>query len=214
MGKKRKVVYPMEVIRINDSKLKVMLTEADMASYAITATELDEDSERSRHVFFRILERAQQEEEFDTEQHRLFVQIYPSREGGCELYIVKLPPFDLGQEGRVHLKQGLKTGYNVYVLPDMQALLQLCALLRAVGYREESSAYAEAESTQCYLLLRDALLGEDSSKSAYPFVGEYATRQNGSTAFLYLKEHCACLCAQNAVQRLGALFVAHREAVT
>ena len=67
-----------------------MLTEADMASYAITATELDEDSERSRHVFFRILEQAQQKEEFDTEQHRLFVQILHQKRAPLNLSQVEI----------------------------------------------------------------------------------------------------------------------------
>ncbi len=205
----------MEVIRINDNKLKVMLSETDMEAYAITAQELDEDSEHARGVFWRILSQASQREAFDTEHHRLFVQIYPCRSGGCELYIVKLPPFDQGQEGTTRLKQGLKTGCNVYALADMRTLLQLCAQLRAVGYREQSVAYVDGESRQCYLLLWDAVLGDSTfSQTAYPFVCEYAQRQSASAVYPYLKEHCECLCAQNAVERLGALFVAPKEVVT
>lgn len=83
----------MELILISKSKLKIMLDERDMLEYRINDnTDCAEAS--ARQAIREILDRARDEVGFDTEGSELFVQLYTSRHGGCELFVSKssLPP--------------------------------------------------------------------------------------------------------------------------
>ena len=83
----------MELIVISKSKLKIMLDERDMLEYHINDnTNCAEPS--ARQAIREILDRARDEVGFETEGSELFVQLYTSRHGGCELFVSKssLPP--------------------------------------------------------------------------------------------------------------------------
>ena len=78
----------MEIIPINDSKLKIMLDEADMKELHI-CNEADCARGETRHAIRTLLERAKNEIGFNTEGAEIFVQLYTSKGGGCELFITK-----------------------------------------------------------------------------------------------------------------------------
>lgn len=80
----------MELIRISESKLKVMLTSEDMRQYELNAADLDCEDSETRQAFRCILEKAKNQTGFDTHNYRIFIQAYPCRGGGCELYVTKL----------------------------------------------------------------------------------------------------------------------------
>ncbi len=80
----------MELIVISESKLKIMLTAPDMARYRLESARMDCADARTRAAFRHIFDDARAEIGFDTEGERLFVQLYASREGGCEIFVTKL----------------------------------------------------------------------------------------------------------------------------
>ena len=68
----------MELIPINDSKLKIMLDESDMKELNI-CEEADCANNETRHAIRTILERAKNQIGFNTEGSEIFVQLYASR---------------------------------------------------------------------------------------------------------------------------------------
>ncbi|MBQ9162974.1 MAG: adaptor protein MecA [Clostridia bacterium] len=80
----------MELIRIGEGKLKIMLTPPDMVKYHLNCDELDCTSEDTREAFRHIFDDARAEVNFDTEGERLFIQLYTSRGGGCEIFVTKI----------------------------------------------------------------------------------------------------------------------------
>lgn len=80
----------MELIKINDCKLKVMLSEIDLKCYNLDCDKLDYDCSATKQAFREILKEAKKEIGFDTAEEKIFVQIYPGRCGGCEMYVTKL----------------------------------------------------------------------------------------------------------------------------
>ena len=78
----------MEIIPISDSKLKIMLDEVDMKELHI-CNEADCARGETRHAIRTLLERAKSEIGFNTEGSEIFVQLYTSKNGGCELFITK-----------------------------------------------------------------------------------------------------------------------------
>lgn len=95
----------MEMIVINQSKLKIMLTPPDMRKYDLSSGTLDCTDESTRRTFRRIIEDARAETGFETAGEQLFIQLYTSRDGGCELFVTKLghaPGPDEEQESPEH----------------------------------------------------------------------------------------------------------------
>ncbi len=193
----------MEVIFINEQKLKVMLSQSDLSQYEITAKELDGDSGESVRALRHILECAKEKTGFDTAKSRLFVQAYSDKTGGCELYVTKLSKG--GAEAGVFLgKEEIKTVCNVYLFDTLEGLLQACLRLKQQGYADDSRAYAEQDSQNTYLLIRDASVDSHAKlRYAYPVVSDYGVRKTHVGILSYLSEHCDVLCEHRAVETLA-----------
>lgn len=80
----------MELIVINQSKLKIMLTPPDMQRYELCAEQMDCADEQTRRAFRHIFDDARDRIGFETAGEKLLVQLYTSREGGCEIFVTKL----------------------------------------------------------------------------------------------------------------------------
>ena len=80
----------MELIVISETKLKIMLSPPDMVHYELEGSSLNCVDDRTRAAFRHIFEDARDEIGFDTEGERLFIQLYASRGGGCEIFVTKL----------------------------------------------------------------------------------------------------------------------------
>ena len=77
----------MELIRIGEGKLKVMLTEEDMALYALDDTASDCSGTETRRAVFAILDAAKAQIGFDAARDRVCIQMFRGRAGGCELFV-------------------------------------------------------------------------------------------------------------------------------
>lgn len=80
----------MELIVIDPTRLKIMLTEPDMRRYDLSCGTLDCTDEETRRTFRRIIEDARLRSGFDTAGQQLFVQLFTSKDGGCEIFVTKL----------------------------------------------------------------------------------------------------------------------------
>ena len=80
----------MEVLKINENKIKIMLSPEDMKNFRLTASELDYNDSMTRQKVFKILEQVKKKHGFDHEGDKLLIQFYPSRDGGSELFVTKL----------------------------------------------------------------------------------------------------------------------------
>ncbi len=80
----------MELIVIDDRKLKIMLTPPDMRHYDLHAERMTTTNAATRRAFRHIFDDARERIGFDTAGERLLVQLYTSRGGGCEIFVTKL----------------------------------------------------------------------------------------------------------------------------
>lgn len=80
----------MELIVISDHKLKIMLTAPDMKRYALDTQHMDYTNSRTREAFRHIFSDARKQFDFQTDGSRLFIQLFSSKDGGCEIFVTKL----------------------------------------------------------------------------------------------------------------------------
>ena len=193
----------MELLRINEKKLKVILTEEDMDRYRLDQDTMDYDTTETRSAFWQILDEAKHRTGFDACGARIFVQIYPSRGGGCEMYVTLVEEERQRRTGNEGLVRG---GESLYRFDTLALLLTVCRKLSELGYAEKSAAYVEGDAY--YLLIRERLESSIMSPNAigeFSFIEEYGVRLSGAIALARLREHGRCLEGEEAVLRLGVL---------
>ena len=205
----------MELIRINDKKLKIMLSSLDMKNYALDSSGMSCETEETRKAFRSILHDAGVRGGFDTSSEKIFIQMYPSREGGCEMFVTRL---DLGiragaaqsehaqpKEEADTMQQSDSTSPLAFSFSCLSHLLRACAVLRqhqrekspphSIAYRDERDTY--------YLTVQ---VQNDSRGAGYcAMLEEFGSRCDEYCPAAYLCEHARVLCARHAIATLGAL---------
>ena len=194
----------MELTLISENKIKISLTKNDLDGYSITAEEIDYDNTETRRVFWTLFDEAKKVTGFDAAKSRIFVQIYPGRDGGCELYVSKInggsSPYEDGISARAlkrmvkRVNAGNGDSGAVYRFDSVSSLISACKRLKRIGFDGASSAFYDSED-RFYLTA-------DKRKDAADPVLEYGRRISGDGLDAYLKEHCKLICDGDAVERL------------
>ncbi len=219
----------MELIRISSSKLKIMLTPTDMCHFELTNDCIGDDSEKMRRAFRHLMTEIKKQTDFDADDNHISIQYFPSREGGCEMFITHLPalpaaakdeaPEDSntrtetrGRSAHLRAPSGAlsKRGIHAfrrdlaYRFDRVEDLLAVCRRLFDLDYIGESQAFRD-ERKQYYLLLALLCPSPFSLPEELGFITEYGSLENAAFLKLYLTEHGRILCATNAVHRLSSL---------
>ena len=208
----------MELIVINESRLKIMLTGEDMARYDLPSpadaeavghtappSVGDGIAPHTREILRHIFADARTEIGFDTEGERLFVQLYASKGGGCEIFVTKL-----GGEGESRLLKAMESAKATHRkrrirlrFERLNELTALCRRLVSAGFRGESRAYITADPPEVwYLILTVTEERGGTLPSSAAFLGEYG-REVGGEIELYLSEYGREVCPDGAVETLA-----------
>jgi len=197
----------MEMILISDSKLKIMLTSDDMEEIDLKIADFD----TSGNAFAEILSQARTQTGFEASADRIFVQVYPLRTGGCEVYVTKIeiPSAETVRLVRPDTVKGThrrKKYKCVFHFESMEALLQAC---RRTCEKVDSSAYSSA--TGYYLVMS----WEETSSNAHAesliatlkfgAAAEHGSLVKTEPVFAYISEHGTPICLHTAAATLGAL---------
>lgn len=199
----------MEWIRISDNKLKIMLTAEDARRYALNCEGADYAESHTREAFRAILTDVRAESGFDTSDEKIYIQMYPSKEGGCELFVTRMGLLTEKESSKASEKK--KAAIHIplprkrsmaFLFEELEHLLSLCRRLSAQKYIGESEAWQE-ENGDWWLILssKDHTLLQEK----YQFIHEYSKLFSGEDVRLFLSEHGKCICPQNAVFILSKL---------
>ena len=208
----------MELIRISASKLKIMLTGEDMEKYALDARTADYDDTATRRAFWSILDDAKNQTGFNAAGDRVFIQLYPSKQGGCEMFVTKmnLLSSEEGEKktsllsGRISktvlecMDDGNRERVDAYAFDTLSSLLAVCHRLLDLGWHGKSEAY-RGYNGKCYLILCEKYAGAYAPLDPFSFITEFGKAERTETVRLYIREHGACICEKNAVETLGVL---------
>lgn len=192
----------MELLLISENKIRISLTKEDLDGYRITCDKIDYDNTETRRVFWCLFDEVKQKTGFDAAESRIFIQIYPDKTGGCELYVSKInaPANDKTDHTVSPVSFNsidLTPRPEIYSFDGIDPLLSACRQLKLLGYSGSSTAHAD-KSGRFYLSL-------DSDLPKTCFLTEYGLRHTSESARLYINEHCKSICERNAIETLGAL---------
>lgn len=191
----------MDILKISEDTLKVMLTAEDMNAYSLDYETIENDRTQSVFILREILREASDRCGFSSEGSKFYVQLYASFKGECEIFVRRLGDARMSQSD---YKWDTKEyslipsvshgGMYVYSFDAMTPMLQACSRLRTARYNGESNAYKEHGGRMYYLVL------EERS----PLPEEQGGRLCERNASYYIKEHCKLIC-EGAVELLGRL---------
>lgn len=199
----------MEFILVNSVKLKVILTDEDMRALRVTPSSLDYTTAETRAAFEKILERARLSTGFDGKHARLVVRAFPSKDGGCELFLTKksrlLPePEENKKHRKKHRTSEAHDKKEYLAVGGIDALADLCVRLHTAGFDGHSAFYALRDR---YCLQLAPLPEPDEEIDRCFFLCEYADVFFADAARLaHLSERGTCLISENAIERLAAAF--------
>ncbi len=202
----------MELIRISPHKLKIMLTPTDMCHFELRDEDFREGEVHSGPALRHLLEEVKRQVGFAAEDNHFSLRYFPSRRGGCEMFLTHLPPKNaLSQDPPATLPVRVGedntcrfSGDYAWRMDDLHALLLVCRRLCGISYITESTACKD-EKGMYYLLLSVLSPSPFSLPAELQFLSEYGQVENPSMIRLYIKEHGSILCPGNAVEVLGVL---------
>jgi hypothetical protein len=189
----------MDITYINSKSIKISLTKKELGEKRICASDMDYDDVNTRRLIHEILDIAYSESGFDVGHEGAYVRVFPSNDGGCELFISK-------KNDVLHKCENMENGGMICVLPDAENLFLLCGRLKKDGFYGHSSLYAQNDSfLLCYRYERKLpSYLSCKSKGCLPdkflFASEYGDVFPATPEKLaYLGEHCKLLCENGAI---------------
>ena len=205
---------------ISDSKIKVMLSADDLKDFDLDTESLDYSNTETKRMFWDILSRAKHSVGFDTDGHRVLVQLYPSRCGGCEMFVTRLSCLKQGNKEddndqpeiepvinhlppkKTVRREHLEGRSGVFAFESIGNMLNVCRRLVNIGYDGESDAYI-GEDKRSYLFLSDLDPCGYLPLDEFSFITEYGTAENEEATRSYVGEHAKEICLHRAVEQLS-----------
>ena len=194
----------MELKLVNDNKLKIILTNEDMALMDITFEEMDYiNNTDTKRIFWDILDKAKHQIGFDAGAEKLFVQVYPDKNGGCLMYVTKdVPkgnPYTYEKKYKSKLYTGVKKKKVLYMFDNSENLFEACGQLSLTDYTGKSDLFAD-DNGRYYLSL------EDNREQSLELVSEYGVLINNPFFGYYLDEHAKKIISSDAIKTFSEIF--------
>lgn len=197
----------MELIPINDSKLKIMLSYEDMTYYKLDADNISYSDEETRNALKAIFKDVKVRSGFDADTQKTYIQLYPDKHGGCEMFVTKLEcdkggihkPSTKAIKGAIHAKENF-----VFSFDSIEHLIKVCRRLDKCALKIQSSVYKDTNGKRYFLIIYGVNQLSFFTLDEFSFIGEFAKRQNSEYSWLYIKEHCDEICAMDAIPLLAA----------
>jgi len=191
----------MNFLRIGKHAVKISLNSNEAQEYRILES-MSLDSAEIKEAFSRLLNKAKETVDFSYAGRKIFTEIFPSNDGGCEIFISCINI----EEGVVYKDKNQtralksKEIISIYDFDNLLNLLSVASRLREINYNGNSSIYYDLERKRYFMILEDA----SPKDIKYAFIQEYA-KYIKTNASSYVKEHYQCVIKKDGVGILSAL---------
>ena len=193
----------MELIVIDDDRMKIMLSHDELYSYNIDALTIDTEDENTKRILYDIIDRARRSAGIDAEYGRMYVQVFASCDGGCEMYVTRYSElYDEEEECCVceekNTVHNVRKKRQIFKLDTLGSLVRMCRVLSDSGYSDRSDVYVCDEGESYYIVL----YGDDRELCC---ALEFGRSVSFSGQICYLSEHSDACYLTDAVERFATL---------
>ncbi|MBE6633689.1 MAG: adaptor protein MecA [Ruminococcaceae bacterium] len=204
----------MELIKITDQKLKIMLTPSDITLYELNDNE--PLTQNHPNAIRRLLCEVRRQLGLDFDDSHISIRYFPSKGGGGEMFVCGAPSKNSEERRRASSarnaslpqasEKAVFSGFRwegAYRFEALSHLLSACARLQEVDYVGESAVYRDHCSY--FLLLRTYARAPFAIPDELTFLSEYGSVENVTHLRLYIKEHGTLIRSPDAVSVLAQL---------
>ena len=189
----------MELIIVSPKKIKILLSVTDMEKYKLDIDNMDYNIDKTREAIKDILNIAKQKIGFDINGEKIFIQAFPGRDGGCELYISKLGNAEASQSKFTKKQINEKNIVNGKFV-SLKELVNFCKRINGNEAMKNDIIYYDTYS-QSYIIsfqLSDGISFNTELTGAIikEFNGTYSGKHFDYSSY---SERYKCLCGVNAI---------------
>lgn len=215
----------MEIIVISENRIKISLNAKEMKKYGVDENDFHLESIDMRSILKRILHNSDQNEGFEaiSPEDKLLMQLYPEKEGGCELFVTRLDIFseeddmlmprevnDRFLQPKSVEKSEIKRKRTLcYAMDELAFVLDAAAELKKRGFAGKSDLFKEENGRYFIFLHLNQTEGSgitEKQKSApISFLSEFGALENSEYESLRLLERGICIFKGNALESLFEL---------
>jgi hypothetical protein len=168
----------MEIVEISKDRLKVVLDAGELQDFAIDLDKMDYNGKETEKMLEGILAVVRAKTDFGLEKGKTYAQLYPSRAGGCELFLVHISAKE--QEKSRALVPFLEDGGYFCCFEGREEALFFERLLEGYGLGEGSVFYDRHSGNYLFYV------GKGHGQPL--FLEEFA-KPAGHWTYSYLLEH-------------------------
>lgn len=183
----------MEIIKIGRDSFKISLDSNEAKKYElIESIRANDCMSTSIKV---LLEALKEKSGIDFGKERVSAEVYISKDGGCEVFVSKMPEITPITKNNTKPRSRL-----IYRFETLEHLLMVCEGLKRACYDDKCDVYYN-KNTNTYFLVMYGIYPKDIK---YAFLCEYGTKLK-SNLYIYIVEHCECIFSENAVEIFSKL---------
>lgn len=204
----------MDLILISDDKLKITLTDKDMLELNLDIQTLDYSNVSTKKAFWEILDKAKVTTGFDADKSKLYVQVFPSSDGGCEMFVTKYGLSDNLKDFEnkyIYSKLSENSTLGRFLISDYDNISKLCKRLNNEPVILKSNLYKADEKKYILTLEKSSTLPSYYSNKPltdnFPlYLSEYGDiKKLTKQIMIQIQEYCLLIVSDNAIKKLALL---------
>lgn len=203
--RKREGGVPLEFLLIGDSKLKIVLTSEEMIKYKLDKSPIEINGAGVRRSFWQVLDAAKCQVGFDPDGDKILIQLYPLKDGGCEIFVTKLgilPETSARLVAKSKKVSLLSKKQSIYSFDYVDDLINASrAIMHTAG---DISIVADAYyGEDRYFLIIDEY-GKSGEALEFPCILEFG-RALTADFYAFISENCSLLAKERAIEIFSKL---------
>ena len=210
----------MELIVINENKLKIMMSPHDMKTYGLDENEFYCSIINTREILDKILHSSPINTGFEniSPLDKILMQLYPDKNGGCELYVTKITLDEKEEDNFMHYeneekyllpksttkKEVSKIPTTAYRFDKFENVMSVAKELTRRNYIGASSFYMNFDSQ--YILFVNEINNDCKyTGEGIDFISEFGEPVNAENSRMLLLERGQCIFKDKAIEQLSKL---------
>ena len=183
----------LNILKISDSKVKIMLSASDAKHYGIDPVALDYKDEETRERIWEILDDAKGGMGFSHDGEKLLIQFYPSKDGGAELFVTRLENLPERSERLLSRANDVAMLEKCFSLYNFESREDLVSLARIINGKSGDGYFLKIEERG---IRKNGVICEFALMLDF-------SRSVRRDKFPYIREHYKLLIEDNAVESLA-----------
>lgn len=198
-----KGVFSLKVEKINDNKVKIVLTLKELTKREISLEDIKKGNENVQNFFFEILENVNITEDFPTDSSQLFVEVSTT---GNDIFMITITKTDCLPDTNKYFKNSnnyhplYTVSSNIYSFSSLDTLYLFCKKAVQEDLFVGTNSLYELNN-KYYLLFSKNTIKNCNFVKTFSIISEYSDKYFSKQENIFL-EYAKLIISKNAIYEL------------